>query len=315
MSVDQQLALEFKYSKHQIKYAIKDEIEAHKETFQLYNKLFLRIKAYILKSDTYYASKQKRVSQLAKYDVATIVNELIFSILSIKGESEPIQSTATSLGFNFYSNQLDAVKTGAELLAICKDIGLYEIISYKQSEHDLTSIKPLYELSKTTRDTIYEYIYQPPMKCTPRPWKSNYEGGLLTTDSNCILGNGNAHDMTQSLDVSNKLQSIPWKFTEIVDMEEQTASSLTFHEWKDTLSETEQLLPSKRLQQKYSQLRQQVNQSQIIYDQYKTDPFYFIWKYDKRGRAYSQGYDINLQGSEFKKASIQFANEEILTGV
>ena len=43
--------------------------------------------------------------------------------------------------------------------------------------------------------------------------------------------------------------------------------------------------------------------------------FYFGNKVDKRGRIYTQGYHINLQGTPFKKASLNFANKEQVTGV
>ena len=58
-------------------------------------------------------------------------------------------------------------------------------------------------------------------------------------------------------------------------------------------------------------------QSAMVYDLMlqEDNEFYFIWKYDKRGRMYSQGYDINLQGSEYKKATIEFSKQELITGI
>ncbi len=40
--------------------------------------------------------------------------------------------------------------------------------------------------------------------------------------------------------------------------------------------------------------------------------FYLEWKYDTRGRCYSEGYYINPQGSSFKKAICQLAHKEIV---
>ena len=43
--------------------------------------------------------------------------------------------------------------------------------------------------------------------------------------------------------------------------------------------------------------------------------FYLTHKVDKRGRIYSMGYHIHTQGTSFKKAQLEFANEEIVLGV
>jgi DNA-directed RNA polymerase len=42
---------------------------------------------------------------------------------------------------------------------------------------------------------------------------------------------------------------------------------------------------------------------------------YFNHKVDKRGRIYSQGYHLNTQGTAFKKAMLEFAKEELVTGL
>ena len=43
--------------------------------------------------------------------------------------------------------------------------------------------------------------------------------------------------------------------------------------------------------------------------------FYFTWKYDKRGRIYSQGYHVNIQSTSFKKSLINLHNKLVVTGV
>lgn len=39
--------------------------------------------------------------------------------------------------------------------------------------------------------------------------------------------------------------------------------------------------------------------------------FYFDWSYDKRGRSYSMGYDINLQSDEYHKALLNLPKEKL----
>jgi DNA-directed RNA polymerase len=43
--------------------------------------------------------------------------------------------------------------------------------------------------------------------------------------------------------------------------------------------------------------------------------FYLTHAVDKRGRAYARGYHITSQGTSFKKAMIELAQEEIVEGV
>jgi len=40
--------------------------------------------------------------------------------------------------------------------------------------------------------------------------------------------------------------------------------------------------------------------------------FYFNWRFDKRGRSYTRGWDINLQSDEYHKAKISLANEKMI---
>jgi DNA-directed RNA polymerase len=40
--------------------------------------------------------------------------------------------------------------------------------------------------------------------------------------------------------------------------------------------------------------------------------FWLTHRVDKRGRLYAMGYHTSTQGNAFQKASIEFANEEII---
>ena len=48
---------------------------------------------------------------------------------------------------------------------------------------------------------------------------------------------------------------------------------------------------------------------------YHGNKFWLQNKVDKRGRIYTSGYHISPQGSSFKKAMINLANKEIVTGL
>ena len=44
-------------------------------------------------------------------------------------------------------------------------------------------------------------------------------------------------------------------------------------------------------------------------------PIYFHWKYDSRGRSYSSGYGIDIQGNKTVRSSLQFRNKEVITDI
>lgn len=56
-------------------------------------------------------------------------------------------------------------------------------------------------------------------------------------------------------------------------------------------------------------LKQSITNLQKIY---KDKEFYLTWKYDKRGRFYDSGYLIHIQGNDYQKSVIQFANKELV---
>ena len=54
------------------------------------------------------------------------------------------------------------------------------------------------------------------------------------------------------------------------------------------------------------------NAQQEVLKEYKDRAFYLTWKYDRRGRSYSQGYHINIQSNDYGKSLINFKHKEII---
>ena len=100
---------------------------------------------------------------------------------------------------------------------------------------------------------------------------------------NVILGRGNYHDGIQGMDVLNMLQSV--KF----ELDPDILINFKDNKLFDT------------------------HQFEAISAGLLGKPFQFEWNYDKRGRSYSTGYDIQLQGNEYKKALISLHNKEVVT--
>ena len=135
-------------------------------------------------------------------------------------------------------------------------------------------------------------------------YKAKSDGTLTNGTSSLVLGRGN--DVGQSLpkEFLNKIQAIP--FTLNLDMVELLTDKLKPS--KDSLSWSEE----KERQRGFKNLTQETNTT-IDYLIENGNCFWFTWKFDKRLRSYSQGYHINPQGNSYRKAIIEFADQELLT--
>lgn len=59
--------------------------------------------------------------------------------------------------------------------------------------------------------------------------------------------------------------------------------------------------------------QEEMNKAQLsMQEEFKDKTFYMPWFYDSRGRFYDFGYLIKIQGTEYQKSVIQFADEEVI---
>jgi len=134
--------------------------------------------------------------------------------------------------------------------------------------------------------------------------KSRIKSHLLTKDQDAlILGRANNHSGYINKSAINKLQSIPWELN--IDILDDLHDSLKPSD--EPLSPLEQ----KEREKSYT-LRERETIDVIDYLLENGNKFYFGWKYCKRGRMYSQGYHINPQGNEYRKAMLSFHDKHAL---
>jgi len=128
---------------------------------------------------------------------------------------------------------------------------------------------------------------------------------LLTKDKDTlVLGRGNFVGQRVNKNAINKLQAIPWELNENI-----------LHLLTDTLKPSSKPLSAieEKERVKSYKLRDKETNNVIDYLLENGNKFYFGWKYDKRGRMYSQGYHCNIQGNEYRKAMLSFSDKELLT--
>jgi len=287
--MNKQELLETTYSRRGLMSSLKDDTDLESIVG-----LVFAIETY--KNQQYsYESKNLRIKEI-RVESLDIAYHLAASIMRCNGEITPIQGLCGSLAPLLAEKLLDGVKTAAEIIAVCEG-KLYELLAHDYSENPTgtLAIEPYLIPSTEVLSKIEEFMYVPPLVLKPKMWTMNKGGGLHTQEESCILGKENHHNHSQSLDCLNILQSIEWTLDPmIMAMKEQPNKEL------DT--------PKKALQFKIMSIT-----SKRVYHEYTNIPFYFMWKFDKRGRSYSSGYHINFQSSDYKKALLSFTKQEVIT--
>jgi len=222
----------------------------------------------------FYPMKQKLVDSLP--ETQDIVIELMLTMVT-KLHVHLIQGSAVELGSRLgFISTIEAAKIGSSIISLCHG-DLYDITI----EPDGTYLVPKLNIDAKLKRKINQLNFLPP-NLTPIRWvHGNNTGGWLWEKKSIILGNGNHHDKPQAIDVLNKLQKIEWTIDLDVLVNE-------IHE-NPTHNETE------------------------IIGHYVGEKFYFTYRYDKRGRIYSSGYDINPQSDEYGKAILKPTKAEICT--
>jgi DNA-directed RNA polymerase len=142
-----------------------------------------------------YESKAVRVAQMNKLTPLAISAKLWTALCRTQQDRTPIQNVATRLGTSLgYTDPLDAVKTGAEILAICQAQGWYTLELTRYGTYVIPNL-PKEALIKTNFPVF-----------KPNKWRTNHNG-----EDSIILGGGmKHHDQQQSYDVLNILQDIEW---------------------------------------------------------------------------------------------------------
>lgn len=184
----------------------------------------------------------------------------------------------------------------------------------KCAEHDLCNWSPITEefiiiidVTPDVREELDRYQYPLPMIVEPREIKKNSQSGNLTIQSSVILKN-NHHDDDVCLDHLNRVNKIKFRINhDVATNIHNTWSSLD----KPKEGETIQSFKQRQAQfKKYDQTCKDI----FVHAEIAGGTFYLTHKYDKRGRVYSQGYHVNYQGNDWNKATIEFAEGEVVSG-
>lgn len=164
-----------------------------------------------------------------------------------------------------------------------------------------------YDVSEQTHNLLRQYMYLPPMTIPPLDLRDNGKNrgsGYITQKHDSLLLQDNHHDGELCVDHLNACNRVPLSINE--DMVKSMRNS-----WKNI----EKQKPDETFEEYQKRLK--------AFEKYENDSFlvmalmlemgnkfYLTHKYDKRGRTYAQGYQINTQGNCWNKAVVELANKE-----
>jgi hypothetical protein len=284
------------YNRKHIDAKIRAFIESHPDMVSKTDHGVALVQAYMDKS--YYESKDKRMAQLKLMNTRELVIDVFIGIgYCLHPQLFTAVSAILSSRLQF-SDRREGILTSAELLAVLCLTDAFDIQKAgKSASMEVVSCIPLPE---SIIDFIEHSEYLPPMVCEPLKLTHNFSSGYLTHNDSLILGSGNHHDGDICLDVLNTMNSV----------------ALTLDiQFLSTVEEepTFELDDADKIKQWNAFKKQSYRFYKLMVD--CGNRIYFTHKVDKRGRIYCSGYHITTQGTPFKKAMLELADAELVTGV
>ena len=289
-----QIEVEYKYSRKHVQNVILCEID---RTTVSFFKMTVAIRDYIYNPDYTYIAKINNVQHLQnhKLSIEEIALEILIAVLplsNIESIQKPAARLASILG---YEDEVAGISVALSLLTVTE--GDYFDIYAHDHEYNLTGTIGIMSNVRLSESAIQELEiaqYLPPMLETPEDWTDNSHGGYQTVNTSAISGKFNHHNNPIGLDVLNILQHIGYVLNRDIVKRQEVPKAQP----KSPLA--------KRM------FRELKRKSRYWYRFFGKNVFYFVWRFDKRGRIYSSGYHINPQSFEYKKALIDFAKTQII---
>lgn len=288
--------IEYQYSKKHIDHAIKIQIENCPNTTPKIDYGVQLLQEWL--KESYYPSKNARLAHIKAMDLRALVVQIFIGIAYLQKPTLYVSITAALASRLKFDDKRDSIMTIAEIVAVLCHTDAYDI--YKENEFSSLRVVSCIQLSNDIKEAIEASVYMPPMVSPPQLVESNYESAYLTFNDSLLLGRENSHDKNICLDVINIQNQVPL--------------ALNF-EFLSTVTEK----PTHALDtvEKITLWGTFLKQSRDVYQLVRKNgnKFWMTNKTDTRGRLYAQGYHINPQGTAYKKAMIQLADKEHVTGI
>ena len=270
---------------------------------------------------SYYDSKMERILVLKQLDVTKIVEDVFVHIAYVQTPQQFTGVTAALAERLGFDDKRDSILSCAEMVAMLADTDAFDII--KRGRDTPLEILNRLKLPDEIVVFINQSHYMPPMVCEPLELEKNYDSGYLTIKESLISGKNNHHDGNICLDVLNTMNKVKLQLDMdfLLSVEEEPSKEFTIErvikdgiEDGKYLTEAQAAVIVKTQLDSWHHFKPQSEKVYMLMYNLSAGCFYLTHKVDKRGRIYAQGYHISTQSTSFKKAMIELANEEVVTG-
>jgi hypothetical protein len=295
--VFRQEIIEGLYNRKHIDQKIRKEILANPDMLAKVEAGTAALEAWLAQTN-HWESKRKRLTQLSQMNLEELVLDLFTGVAYVLRPALFTSITAQMAARLQFSDRVAAISTVGEVLAVLASTDAFDIT--KADRNASLKLVSRIPLSERLLGFIERSECLPPMVCAPLELTHNFSSGYLTHNDSLILGSGNHHDGDICLDVLNLMNSVPLCLD--TDFLSQVEEEPTF-----TFEDQDQV-------EHWQAFKRQSYHFYLTLVEHG-NRFYFTHKVDKRGRIYSQGYHLNSQGASFKKAMLEFADQEIVEGV
>lgn len=294
---DMQLANERRFARQHIDGYLRDYIKNDPELWPAVLDGVTLLQDWV-NTEFSYESKRIRVSALKTMDLNELVLDVIVGSAYCRGPELFTSFTAQMAGKLGFDDKLDSIKTVAEITAVLCDTNLFDLI--KNDRFDSWKIESNIELDLRLQEFIKNSCFLPPLVMLPKVLRHNKDTPYLTIGQESRILNKGHHNEDICLDVINKKNATELCLdVEFLCLVEETPNS--------PLDSPEKVTAWNDMKvQSYEFYHLMVAQG---------NKFYLDHKPDKRGRLYAVGYHISTQGSPIKKAMIELAKQEVVTGV
>ena len=302
-----QINNEYTYSKHHTIETIKDNMMPLEEHVHAYTSALIKYFAvydftYQLKDGTekIYHTKQQRYEDMQDMSYEEL-HELAWVIV-IQATVKK-QSTFTEVLGKFYKRLPHedrlGLETASEMLGVLNTTPFIDVIYPRNTEEGVLMIQSNIDHDAEILKYLENQRYILPSLVPPKEITTNTETGYQTLTGS-IMTKGKHHELPMNLTHLNRQNAIPLTMDErVYRLSEPVFKEEDGEEDKDRM---------KRLT-----AWKQLNHECIdIYKKFVGAVFYLTNKYDERARFYTQGHHLNVQGDDYRKGAIEFAEPELI---
>ena len=265
--------------------------------------------------------KSLRLLALQQLDINELVQHTVALVaLHCSKPMKLVSISSMCIGHLKMTDKVDAIQTMAEVIAMLSDTDLFDCRKTADGWVVLSRIG----LDEEVLRYAYNAFYLPPMIIKPRTVRHNRDSGYITQrGESLILGYyENHHDDDICLDAINTLNSNEYELdTDLISSLSEDPLEITIEKLQENAAAKDKYLSRFDAEKKLKQIldtwddyQEECYKIQTLM-LYHGNKFYLQNKVDKRGRIYTSGYHLNVQGSSFKKAMINLAKKEIVTGL